>query len=181
MKALTNIILACIITVLLILFLNPVHARESIYGTPRVIDGDTIEIKGEKIRLICVDTPESNYRKKTQYCLDNETDCGLLAKQALQNMIGTHDVWCEYEKRDVYGRILGVCQEYNFFYKYPYWSTFNYALVEQGYAWYYNGGKECKPYKAIFEEAKKEGYGLFNEEFGGFKEPKLWRKTRSND
>ena len=29
--------------------------------------------------------------------------------------------------------------------------------------------------------AKKEGYGLFNEEFGGFKEPKLWRKTRTND
>lgn len=182
MKTLTNVILAFIITFLLIIFLNPVYAYESIYGTPRVIDGDTIEIKGEKIRLMCVDTPESNYRKKTQYCLDNETDCGLLAKQALQNMIGTHDVWCNYSKRDVYGRILGICRQYRFVHD---WmtikETYNYMLLEQGYAWYYNGGKECKKYEEAFLDAKKEGYGLFNEEFGGFKEPKLWRKTRSND
>ena len=96
-------------------------------------------------------------------------------------MIGTHDVWCDYTKRDVYGRILATCQEYNFFYTYAYYGTYNYALIEQGYAWYYNGGKECKKYEEAFETAKKEGYGLFNEEFGGFKEPKLWRKTRSND
>ena len=51
MKTLTNIILAFIITFLLIIFLNPAHAYESIYGTPRVIDGDTIEINSTKTRL----------------------------------------------------------------------------------------------------------------------------------
>lgn len=175
-------ILATIITLLLVFLLNNAYAQESIYGTPRVVDGDTIEIKGEKIRLMCVDTPESNYRGKTQYCLDNETDCGLLAKQALQKMIGTHDVWCNYSKRDVYGRILGICKQYRFID--GNWSvreTYNYMLLEQGYAWFYKGGKECKKYEEAFLDAKKEGYGLFDSEIGGFKEPKLWRKTRSND
>ena len=183
MKKIGNILLAIILTILLILLLNPARAEERISGTPRVIDGDTIELAGEKIRLACVDTPESNYRGKTQYCLDNETDCGLLAKQALQKMIGIHDVTCYYSKRDVYGRILGHCFQYKWAHSFNYigQGTYNYALVEQGFAWYYKGGKECNIYKEAFEEAKKEGYGLFNEEVGGFKEPKLWRKTRSND
>lgn len=180
MKKFYNIIIGFIITLFILMCLG-ISRAETIAGKARVIDGDTIEINNEKIRLACVDTPESNYRGKTQYCLDNETDCGKLAKEALQNMIGTHEVWCDYTKRDVYGRILATCQEYNFFYTYGYYGTFNYALIEQGYAWYYNGSKECKKYEDAFIEAKKEGYGLFNEEFGGFKEPKLWRKTRTND
>lgn len=180
MKKFYNLIIGFIITFFILMCLG-ISRAETIVGKARVIDGDTIEINNEKIRLACVDTPESNYRGKTQYCLDNETDCGKLAKEALERMIGTHDVWCEYEKRDVYGRILAVCQEHSFFYKYPHWSTYNYVLLEQGYGWYYNGGTECKSFKVPFKVAKKEGYGLFNEEFGGFKEPKLWRKTRTND
>ena len=66
-------------------------------------------------------------------------------------------------------------------YSSTHWESFNYRLIEQGFAWYYNGGKECKNYKPLFETAQKEGYGLFDSEIGGFKEPKLWRKTRSND
>ena len=183
MSKFINIILAGIITFCCLMLLERAYAEERLSGTPRVIDGDTIELAGEKIRLACVDTPESNYRGKTQYCLDNETDCGLLAKQALQKMIGTHDVTCYYTKRDVYGRILGHCFEYKWAHAFNYVGpgTYNYALVEQGFAWFYKGGKECEVYKSAFEEAKKEGYGLFNEEIGGFKEPKLWRKTRSND
>ena len=175
-----NIILGLIIALFIIFSFNAVRA-ETIKGKARVIDGDTIEVNGEKIRLLCIDTPESSYRGKTQYCLDNETDCGDLAKKALKEMIGKNEVWCEYEKRDMYGRILGVCQEYSYWNTYPYWGTYNYNLIYDGYAWFYAGGKECKPYKEAFEEAVKEGRGLFDEDIGGFKEPKLWRKKRSND
>ncbi len=179
----TIFILLIFIYSMLLIWCPNVLAEERLSGTPRVIDGDTIELAGEKIRLACVDTPESDYRSKTQYCLDNETNCGKLAKEALQKMIGTHDVTCYYTKRDVYGRILGTCRKYRFIDDalMSIKETYNYMLLEQGYAWYYNGGKECKKYKEAFLDAKKEGYGLFNEEFGGFKEPKLWRKTRSND
>lgn len=156
---------------------------ETIHGQARVIDGDTIEVNGEKIRLACIDTPESNYRGKTQYCLDNETDCGMIAKKVLWEAVNKNggEVICEYTKRDVYGRILGFCQEYQWNYQYNYEGTFNYRMVYWGYAWYYDGGKECKPYKEAFENAYRAGIGLFEGSEGGFKEPKLWRKTRSND
>ena len=57
------IILLCIYALTLIWCPN-VYA-ETIHGKARVIDGDTIEINDEKIRLLCIDTPESNYRGKT--------------------------------------------------------------------------------------------------------------------
>lgn len=174
-----------VLSILILLFISIVFASycyaETIRGKARVIDGDTIEVNGEKIRLLCIDTPESSYRGKTQYCLDNETDCGNLAKKTLKEMIGKNEVWCEYEKKDMYGRILGVCQEYSYWNTYPYWGTYNYSMIHAGYAWFYPGGKECKPYKEAFEEAVKEERGLFDEDIGGFKEPKLWRKTKSND
>ena len=170
------------ITAFILLFLSLTSVQaETIRGKARVIDGDTIEINGEKIRLLCIDTPESNYRNKTQYCLDNETDCGLLAKKALKQFINKKEVWCEYEKRDIYGRILGMCQEYSYWNTYPYWGTYNYEMIYNGYAWFYTGGKECEEFKQAFENAKEKGRGLFNEELGGFKEPKAWRKKKSND
>ena len=170
-----------LIIVLLIIFTFDFTKAETIKGKARVIDGDTIEVSGEKIRLLCIDTPESNHRGKTQYCLDNETDCGLLAKQALYKSADGKEVICEYKKRDIYGRILGFCQEYHWNYTYDYEGTYNYQMISNGYAWYYAGGKECKPYKEAFEESQKNNLGLFEDNLGGFKEPKLWRKTRSNN
>ena len=178
----SNFIYGLIITLLIVFTLGFARAEtQTIRGRARVIDGDTIEVNGEKIRLLCIDTPESNYRGKTQYCLDNETDCGKLAKKALKETINKKEVWCEYEKRDIYGRILGMCQEYSYLSTYPYWGTYNYEMIYNGYAWFYPGGKECKPFKEAFEQAREEERGLFDEDLGGFKEPKLWRKTKSND
>ena len=45
---------------------GPVSAS-SISGQASVIDGDTVEIRGERIRLVSVDAPESR-----QTCLDAE-------------------------------------------------------------------------------------------------------------
>lgn len=151
----------------------------------KVIDGDTITLNGEKIRLACVDTPESKYKGKTQYCLDNETDCGKLAKEALENIITkeltkTPEICCSWLKTDRYGRYLGWCdggKETQI----PFSKSINHTLVMGGYAWFYDGGKECNVFKDVFIGAYKEGRGLFNKDLGGFKEPRLWRKTTTND
>lgn len=174
------ILFILIYTLLLIWSPNIVYA-ETIRGKAKVIDGDTIEINNERIRLQCIDTPESYYRGKIQYCLDNETDCGFLAKKALYETVKNKQIICEYSKRDVYGRILGMCQEYYWNIEWDYEGTLNYRMVKNGYAWWYNGGKECKPFKDAMEEAQKYEEGLWWSGFGGFKEPKLWRKTKSND
>lgn len=151
----------------------------------KVIDGDTIELEGKRFRLACVDTPESNYKGKTQYCLDNETDCGQLAKEALKNIIAEElnevsEICCSWIKQDRYGRYLGWCDG-GIETTIPFSKSINLDLVINGYAWFYDGGKECEMFKEPFIEAKKELRGLFNEDLGGFKEPKLWRKAKTND
>ena len=151
----------------------------------KVIDGDTIELQGNKFRLMCIDTPESYYNGKKQYCLDNETDCGKLAKDAMEKLIAEElnkngSICCAWNKKDRYGRYLGWCGSssgepiiFN--------ESINYDLIMNGYAWFYDGGNECEILKSPFVKAKREKRGLFNETLGGFQEPRLWRKIRSND
>jgi len=57
-----------------------------IQGTASVIDGDTIEIHGERIRFDAIDAPESS-----QLCLDaagKRYRCGQKSAFALADMIG---------------------------------------------------------------------------------------------
>ncbi len=92
--------------VLAILILFPVTVLAEITGKPRIIDGDTIEIAGQRIRLYGIDAPES-----AQTCVaDNKRwPCGTNATLALSGMIGTNWVACRERDRDRYGRIVAVC------------------------------------------------------------------------
>lgn len=177
-----------IIAILPSIISYPSYAKNFL-GIPEIIDGDTIKIDNEKIRLRCIDTPESKYKGKSQYCLDNETNCGQLAKDYLISLIGSSLVNCECEdKKDFYNRYLCKCFKEDQHPKYNgnfvYTTTgisINLLLIDQGYAWFYKSGKKCTLEEDVFNEVKKHKIGLFSDEFGGFKEPKLWRKTRRND
>ena len=82
-------------------------AAPRIQGTASVIDGDTIEIRGERIRLDAIDAPESS-----QPCLDaagKRFRCGQKSAFALADMIGRSVVSCEPKGRDRYKRVIAVC------------------------------------------------------------------------
>jgi endonuclease YncB( thermonuclease family) len=89
------------------------RAREPaspITGRASVIDGDTIEIRGQRIRLFGIDAPESR-----QTCTDQKGAtyrCGQKAAQALDYRISDGVVTCEPKDRDRYGRIVAVCRAY---------------------------------------------------------------------
>ena len=82
-------------------------AQDRIVGVASVIDGDTIEIHGLRIRLFGIDAPESS-----QLCRRPTGDrwrCGQQASFALADRIGRAPVSCQPRDLDRYGRVVGVC------------------------------------------------------------------------
>lgn len=75
---------------------------ETVAGTASVVDGDTIEIHGRRIRLSGFDTPERGAR------------CGAVnvyqkAAFALSDFIGERTVTCAVTDTDRYGRLVATC------------------------------------------------------------------------
>jgi endonuclease YncB( thermonuclease family) len=74
-----------------------------------VIDADTIEIHGERIRLHGIDAPES--RQTCEDASGRTWRCGQRAALALQDLIGRRTVCCQQRDIDRYGRIVAQCKQ----------------------------------------------------------------------
>ena len=76
-------------------------------GPARVVDGDTLEVRGTRVRLHGIDAPES-----AQGCRRGGRTwlCGRGAGRALARRIGSRAVACEVRDRDRYGRVVAVCR-----------------------------------------------------------------------
>ncbi len=92
------------LTIALCLLATP--ALADVAGVASVIDGDTLEIHGQRIRLHGIDAPESG-----QLCrLDGKPwQCGKDAANALADKIARRPVTCEDLGRDRYKRIIARC------------------------------------------------------------------------
>lgn len=84
----------------------PVHSAE-IYGKADIIDGDTVKIWQQSIRLIGIDAPETG-----QTCQDakgNVWRCGIEATKQLQKLTANKEMRCAGTKTDRYKRLLAIC------------------------------------------------------------------------
>jgi endonuclease YncB( thermonuclease family) len=82
-------------------------AQDPIIGVASVIDGDTIEIHGQRIRLFGIDAPESG-----QLCVRPNGErwrCGQQGSFALSDRIGRATVNCQPRDLDRYGRFVAIC------------------------------------------------------------------------
>ncbi|QFI65812.1 thermonuclease family protein [Sinorhizobium alkalisoli] len=142
-------------------------AVEPLIGRASVIDGDTIEIRGERIRLNGVDAPES-----WQQCEDENGRayrCGKEAAAALDRFLAaSRPTSCEFVDRDRYGRFVGRCFRADS-------REVNRWLVKSGNAvdWerYSNGA-----YADAQDEARARGAGIWR---GRFQLPCLARAERA--
>ena len=87
--------------------IGPASAQDRITGVVSVVDGDTIEIHGQVIRLFGIDAPESS-----QLCVRPTGErwrCGQRASFALSDRIGRATLSCQPHDLDRYGRVVAVC------------------------------------------------------------------------
>jgi endonuclease YncB( thermonuclease family) len=83
------------------------HASAAdLVGQASIIDGDTIEIHGQRIRLFGIDAPEHD-----QLCEASGAQyrCGQQAALALADQIGKQTVDCVPRDVDHYGWVIAVC------------------------------------------------------------------------
>jgi endonuclease YncB( thermonuclease family) len=89
----------------LLLLASPALAA-TVSGPAEVVDGDTLEIKGKRIRLFGIDAPEA-----AQLCYRGaqEWACGHTSADELRVMIGAHELTCNGHEVDQFGRLVAVC------------------------------------------------------------------------
>ncbi len=96
---------------LVLAFLSPIAAiaaatGETVLGVASVIDGDTLDIHGERFRIEGIDAPESNQLCQRQ---GDRWPCGRRSATALADFIGASTVKCTVLGLDKYRRNLGRC------------------------------------------------------------------------
>jgi micrococcal nuclease len=134
---------------MLLLLTSPVLANAGQYKIIRIVDGDTIVIeydgKYEKVRMLCVNTPESVHSDAKQ-----NIPMGKVASKYTQKKLTGKDVNLEFEidrLRGNYGRLLA--------YVFVDGQNFNIDLIRQGLSPYYTKYGKSEKYDAEFRVAEK--------------------------
>jgi len=130
------------------LFILPVLSLASQYKVIRAVDGDTIVVsykgKQEKVRLLCVNTPESVHPDKKQ-----NIPMGKVASDYTKSRLKGKYIDLEFEgpMRGKYGRLLA--------YVFVDGENYNIELVRQGLSPYYTKYGLSEKYDWGFREAER--------------------------
>lgn len=145
-------------------FTSPINDSSScgiLKGRASVIDGDTIKIHGQRIRIWGIDAPEDG-----QLCVKDGKPwrCGRDSAEALAAFLGARTVTCIVSGLDDFSRMLATCEVGG--------QDAGSWLVRNGWALDY---KHFSKGRYAVEEvaAKKAGYGLWQ---GEFEPPWIWRE-----
>jgi endonuclease YncB( thermonuclease family) len=136
----------------------------TIEGRASVIDGDTIDIHGERIRILDIDAPELD-----QTCSvrggGKSWSCGQWAARALSEWLSRYSVTCETMGTDNAGRWLANCDL----------AGVSIANWMAGHGWAVpNQDCACEEVRDASAHAKKTNAGIWG---GEFQMPWEWRKA----
>ncbi|MCE2520076.1 MAG: thermonuclease family protein [Alphaproteobacteria bacterium] len=141
---------------LITLLMAAADAR-ALTGEATVVDGDTLVIGTERIRLFGIDAPES-----IQDCGDG-WPCGREATIAVEDLTADTSIRCEGDTRDRYDRLIAVC--------YAGSVDIGGDLVRRGLALAYR--RYSMAYVDHEDEARQHGRGMWS---GAFVAPWDWRR-----
>lgn len=133
-------------------------APDQTSGAGRPIDGDSLYVGRDEVRLKGIDAPEGKQSCSRQGVA---WDCGNAARDELRRLIGRDLVRCRVEKRDKHGRLLGYCSAGG--------RDLNAGMVAAGMAVSYGG------FLREQGEAKLRKRGLWGSQF---EQPRDWRHER---
>jgi endonuclease YncB( thermonuclease family) len=139
----------------------PAATGETFSGRARVVDGDSLEVAGRRVRLFGIDAPEFR-----QHCRDGSGAvyaCGQEARRALADAIGGRSVTCTPVGAS-HDRSVAVCEAGG--------HDLSEALVRQGHALElrrFSGGR----YAEAERTARDARRGLWQ---GEFETPAEWRR-----
>lgn len=156
------LVAACFLLLILLIALKVTGPKAGPFrGAASVVDGDTIIMDGERLRLAGIDAPELH-----QTCLTGsaEWQCGLAARDQLDRLVAMPGLECLAGRRDKWRRLLVTCRAADI--------EINREMVLTGMAVDYGG------YEAEAGQAKAEKRGLWASQFA---RPEDWRRQRKLD
>ncbi len=100
-----NYIFKYIFFFIIIFYPHSIYSK-TIIGKAIIVDGDTLKIGINKIRLHGIDSPELE-----QKCLikEKEWNCGKKAAESLFNLANLKEITCESNNKDRYNRYIAIC------------------------------------------------------------------------
>jgi len=134
---------------------------ESFSGQVLVLDGDTILMREQRIRLHGIDAPES--RQSCWDKLDKIYRCGQISTDQMVSYTNGKIVHCEVTDTDRYGRLVARCSIDG--------ENLSERLVREGWALAYR--RYSRDYILSEEQAERANLGIWQ---GRFIEPWKWRK-----
>ena len=143
-----------------------------IFGVPKIIDGDTVNINSKKIRLEGIDAPEMKQQCKKPFLkisvivffqFNKNYSCGVVSKEKLIEKIKNSKIRCISSSKDRYKRFLATCFKDKV--------NLNKWMVKNGYAVAYK--RYSNEYVKDELYAKENMLGIWE---GSFVMPEKWRK-----
>lgn len=131
---------------------------ERIAGAGRPVDGDSLYVGSQEVRLQGIDAPEG---RQTCQRDGRAWACGEAARSHLRSMIANNTVECRVTGRDRHGRLLAYCSAAG--------RDLNGGMVASGMAVAYGGFVREE---GLAKAAKK---GLWGSQF---ERPRAWRDER---
>jgi len=144
-------------------YMMPPSLETSADEALRVVDGDTVVLAGERLRLEGIDAPELG-----QKCLDasgRSLKCGQRAKKHLEELLSSGPVSCTGDTVDGYDRRLATC--------FVEGRDMNAQMVQDGHALAFR--KYSSLYVKQEEAARRTGSGMWG---GVFEAPWDYRAAK---